>query len=169
MSGVTSIVPSGKNGKGKFRVLEKRRLNGLDFAGQADFIKQVAARYRVTDIAIDTTGHGLAVWELVSNWFPMARKIEYSVASKSALVIKGQNIFRNQRIEFDREWMDLMQALMAIRPALTGSKKGVTYVAKRNGEIGHADLAWALLNALSNEPLDVGSASEGVGGRVVFC
>ena len=142
----------------KFRVLEKHRLNGRDFQGQADFIREVARRYHVTDIAIDTTGHGLAVWELVSAWFPLARKIEYSVASKTALVIKGQNVFRAQRIEFDAGWTDLMQALMAIRPTLTGSQKGVTYTARRNGEIGHADVAWALLNALSNEPLDAGSA-----------
>lgn len=162
------IAPPEQMGKGKFRVLEKLRLNGLDFAGQAEAIKKVHGRYNVTDIAIDTTGHGLAVWELVRNWFPTARKIEYSVASKTALVVKGQNLFRNQRIEFDAGWTDLMQALMAIRPALTGSKKGVTYIARRDGVIGHADIAWALLNALSNEPLDAGSASEGTGGIIQF-
>lgn len=162
------VAPPDQAGRGKFRVLEKIRLNGLDFAGQADEIRKVCARYRVTDIAIDTTGHGLAVWEHVRKWFPMARKIEYSVASKTALVLKGQNIFRTQRIEFDAGWSDLMAALMAIRPALTGSKKGVTYIATRNGEIGHADIAWALLHALSNEPLDVGTAAEGTGGTVRF-
>jgi len=152
---------------GKFRVLDKYRLNGLDFAGQAGFIKSICARYNVVDIAIDTTGHGLAVWELVSHWFPAARKIEYSVATKTALVIKAQNVFREQRIEFDAGWTDVMQALMAIRPALTGSKKGVTYIARRNGEIGHADIAWALLHALSNEPLDA-SAENARGGTVTF-
>lgn len=153
---------------GKFRVLEKQRLNGRDFQGQADFIAEVARRYNVTDIAIDTTGHGQAVFELVSRWFPLVRKIEYSVASKTALVIKAQNVFRAGRIEFDSGWSDLMQALMAIRPALTGSQKGVTYVARRDGMVGHADVAWALLNALSNEPLDVGSAGESAGAAVVF-
>ena len=93
---------------------------------------------------------------------------DYSVASKTALVIKAQSIFRAQRIEFDAGWSDLMAALMAIRPTLTASQKGVTYTARRNGEIGHADLAWALLHALSNEPLDAGSASEGKGGSVIF-
>ncbi|MCY1672103.1 terminase family protein [Novosphingobium sp. SL115] len=161
------LAPPDKSG-GKFRVLEKYRLNGKDFAGQADFIKQVAARYHVTDISIDTTGHGQAVLELVRNWFPMVRKIEYSVASKTALVIKAQHVFRAGRIEFDAGWTDLMQALMAIRPQLTASQKGVTYVARRNGEIGHADIAWALLNALSNEPLDAGTASQGTGGTVKF-
>ena len=162
------LAPPAQAGRGKFRVLEKHRLNGLDFQGQADFIERIAARYNVTDIAIDTTGHGLAVWELVVRWFPRARKIEYSVASKTALVVKGQNVFRNQRVEFDAGWTDVLQALMAIRPALTGSQRGVTYVARRNGQVGHADIAWALLNALSNEPMDAGTAHETRGGRLTF-
>lgn len=160
------LAPPEVPGKGKFRVLAKYRLNGRDFQGQADFIKGIAARYNVTDIAIDTTGAGQAVYELVVGWFPRARRIEYSVASKTALVVKAQNVFNSGRIEFDEQWTDLMAALMAIRPALTGSGRGVTYVARRNGEIGHADLAWALLNALSNEPLDAGSASGATRGRV---
>ncbi|MBG6118749.1 uncharacterized protein YjcR [Sphingobium sp. JAI105] len=163
------LAPPDDLGRGKFRVLEKYRLNGMDFQQQADFIKAVAERYNVTDIAIDTSGSGNGVYQLVKNWFPTVRKIEYSVASKTALVIKAQSIFRAQRIEFDAGWTDLMQALMAIRPTLTGSQRGVTYTARRNGEIGHADLAWALLHALSNEPLDAGSASEGSGGSVTFC
>lgn len=160
------LAPPDQPGKGKFRVLAKYRLNGRDFQGQADFIKDIAARYNVTDIAIDTTGAGQAVYELVVRWFPRARRIEYSVASKTALVVKAQNVFNSGRIEFDENWTDLMAALMAIRPALTGSGRGVTYVARRNGEIGHADLAWALLNALSNEPLDAGAASGAGRGRV---
>lgn len=162
------IAPPEQAGTGKFRVLEKHRLNGLDFQGQADFIERVAERYNVTDIAIDTTGHGLAVWELVKHWFPLARKIEYSLASKTALVMKGQNVFRKQRIEFDAGWTDVLQALMAIRPALTGSQRGVTYIAKRNGQVGHADIAWAILHALSNEPMDAGTAHERGGGRLAF-
>ncbi|WP_337846850.1 terminase family protein [Sphingomonas sp.] len=162
------LAPPESPGKGKFRVLDKYRLNGLDFAGQNAFIKKISEKYNVVDIAIDTTGHGLAVWELVSNWFPGARKVEYSVASKTALVIKGQNVFREQRIEFDAGWTDVMQAFMAIRPALTASQKGVTYIARRNGAIGHADVAWAILHALSNEPLDIATADRASAGRVSF-
>lgn len=122
----------------------------------------------MTDIAIDVTNHGAAVAELVSHWFPTVRRIEYSVAAKTALVIKAQSVFRAGRIEFDAGWTDLMAALIAIRPTLTGSQRGVTYAAKRDGKIGHADLAWALLHALSNEPLDAGSASEATGGTIRF-
>ena len=162
------IAPPDQPGIGKFRILDKYRLNGLDFQGQADFIRSIADRYNVTDIAIDTTGHGRAVSEIVKRWFPGVREIEYSVASKTALVVKAQNLFRTGRVEFDRGWSDVMQAFMAIRPALTGSGKGVTYTAARNGQIGHADVAFACMHAFSNEPLDVQVAANGAAGRVVF-
>jgi hypothetical protein len=38
----------------------------------------------------------------------------------------------------------------------------------RNGEIGHADIAWAILHALSNEPLDAGTDAPAGAGRVRF-
>lgn len=155
------IAPPDQPGVGKLRILDKYRMNDLDFQGQADFIKRIAARYNVTDISIDTTGHGRAVFELVKKWFPNVRSIEYSVATKTALVIKGQSLFRAGRVEFDQGWTDVMQAFMAIRPTLTGSGKGVTYTASRNGQIGHADIAWAILHAFSNEPLDVAAAADG--------
>jgi uncharacterized protein YjcR len=163
------IAPPDQPGVGKLRILDKYRLNDFDFQGQADFIKSIADRYNVTDIAIDTTGHGRAVFELVKKWFPTVRAIEYSVATKTALVIKGQSLFRSGRVEFDAGWTDVMQAFMAIRPALTGSGKGVTYTAARNGKVGHADIAWAILHAFSNEPLDIADAISGVGvGQVIF-
>jgi hypothetical protein len=154
------IAPPEQAGKGKFRVLEKHRLNGLDFAGQADFIRKVAGRYNVVDIAIDVTNHGATVAELVSHWFPLVRKITYSVATKTAMVLKGQNVFRNGRIEFDAGWIDIVQAFMAIRPGLTASQRGVTYVTRRDGKVGHADVAWAILHALSNEPMEAGTGHE---------
>ncbi|MCH2486566.1 MAG: terminase family protein [Erythrobacter sp.] len=162
------IAPPDQAGIGKLRVLDKYRMNDLDFEGQANFIRDVATRYHVTDIAIDTTGHGRAVFELVRKWFPTVRAIEYSIASKTALVIKGQNLFRANRVEFDKGWTDVMQAFMAIRPAGTGGGK-VTYKALRNGQIGHADVAWAILHAFSNEPLDIAAVAEGTGtARVAF-
>lgn len=164
------VAPPDEPGTGKFRLLDKYRLNGLDFQGQSDFIRKIAARYNVTDIGIDASGGiGAAVLELVQRWFPTARKIEYSVAVKTALVVKAQNLFRAGRVEFDAGWTDFMQALMAIHPTPTGSGKNVTYTAARNGEIGHADLAWAFMHAVSNEPLDVEAVATGAAaGRVVF-
>lgn len=153
---------------GKFRVLEKRRANGLDFQGQADLIKEVAEYYNVVDVAIDTTGSGMAVLELVRKWFPTARGIDYSVRTKAELVMKGQNVFRNGRIEIDAGWTDVFAAFMAIRPAITKSGKQVTYVAARNGEVGHADIAWSILHSLLVEPLDGSEAVAGQGEAFFF-
>lgn len=153
---------------GKFRVLEKIRANGLDYQGQADLIRRVAERYNVVDIAIDTSGHGGAVLELVAKWFPSARRVDYSLPVKAQLVMKGQNIFRKGRIEIDAGWTDVFASFMAIRPTLTGSQKHVTYTAKRNGQIGHADIAWAILHCLLIEPMDGGDIVGGAGFAMFF-
>lgn len=162
------IAPPEQAGVGKFRILDKYKLNGLDYQGQADRIRELAKVYNVTDIAIDVTGgHGQAVYEIVRKWFPQARKIEYSLSSKAAMVIKAQNLFRSGRVEFDMGWTDVMQAFMSIKPTLTASGKGVTYTSPRNGVIGHADIAWACMHAFSNEPLDTESLATGAGAGVV--
>lgn len=143
----------------RFRVLEKKRLKGLQFDQQAAAIREMAGRYRVTRIAIDVTGAGRAVEQLVRKWFPLVTAITYSPLSKSQMVLKAKNVISAGRLEFDAGWMDMMSAFMAIRPEIT--KNGITYVAGRAGGVGHADLAWAVMHALFFEPLD---ASEGIGG-----
>lgn len=144
---------------GKFRVLEKQRLRGLDFAGQDKAVRAMADRYNVTKIAIDVTGVGKAVEQLVRKWFPLVQAITYSVQTKSAMVYKAKNVITTGRLEFDAGWLDVMQAFLAIKPEV--NKQGVTFVASRAGGVGHADLAWAIMNALFFEPFDI---TEPVGG-----
>jgi hypothetical protein len=121
----------------RFRVLEKKRLKGLQFDQQAAAIREMAGRYRVTRIAIDVTGAGRAVEQLVRKWFPLVTAITYSPLSKSQMVLKAKNVISAGRLEFDAGWMDMMSAFMAIRPEIT--KHGITYVAGRAGGVGHAD------------------------------
>lgn len=137
---------------GKFRILEKLRLKGLDYAGQAEAIRAWTRKYRVTKIAIDVTGAGGAVLQIVRDWFPLVTGINYSPVIKGQMVLKAKNVITSKRLEFDSGWRDLAAAFMAIRPKITN--QGVTYVAHRGGGIGHADLAWAVMNALFFEPLD---------------
>lgn len=152
----------------KFRVLEKKRLKGLDFAAQADAIKAMCGKYRVRRIGIDTTGVGKAVHQLVAKFFPMAEAINYSVQTKTALVLKAKNVISSGRLEFDAGWLDMMAAFMAIRPEITKGGTQVTYVASRAGSTGHADLAWAVMHALSFEPLDI-TEPPGGGSTVEIC
>lgn len=144
---------------GKFRILEKQRLRGRQFDGQDRAIRDMAAKYNVTKIAIDTTGAGKAVHQLVTKWFPTAEAITYSVRVKSDMVLKAKNVISAGRLEFDAGWLDVMQSFMAIRPEIT--KHGVSYVAGRGGGVGHADLAWAIMHALFFEPFDITEAPGG--------
>ncbi|MXO64834.1 terminase large subunit domain-containing protein [Altericroceibacterium endophyticum] len=145
---------------GTFRLLQKVPLRGMDFEAQAKQIRRIASQYNVEDIGIDTSGAGQAVWELVVKWHPTARRIDYTVSSKAALVMKAQNVIRNGRFEYDAGWHDISSAFMAIRPALTKGQKHVTYVSGRNAAHGHADMAWAVMHALINEPLDAGDTTQ---------
>jgi len=157
---LVAVAAPGKPG-GKFRILEKKRLKGLDFAAQAEAVKEMYGKYNVTRIGIDVTGAGKAVHQLVSKWFPLAHAITYSVATKTQMVLKAKNVISSGRLEFDAGWLDMMAAFMAIRPEITKGGTQVTYVAGRAGAVGHADLAWATMHALFFEPLDI---TEPVGG-----
>jgi hypothetical protein len=153
------VAPPQKPG-GKFRILEKKRLKGLDYEGQANAIRDMSYRYNVTRIGIDTTGAGNAVFKLVVKWFPTATAYNYSVPLKAQMVLKAKNVISAGRLEFELGWSDMASAFMAIKPEFTS--KGVTYTASRAGGVGHADIAWAVMHALYFEPLD---SREGIGGN----
>lgn len=139
---------------GKFRVLERHQWRGGDFEDQAEAIRKITERFNVTHIAIDTTGLGQGVFQLVKKFYPAAVGINYSVDVKVALVMKGQSVIKAGRLEFDAGWTDLVASLMSIRKAMTASGRQMTYEASRSEETSHADLGWALLHALVHEPLE---------------
>lgn len=139
---------------GKFRVLERHQFKGMDFAGQADFIKKITERYTVGYIGIDTTGMGTGVAQLVRQFFPALTTFSYNPEVKTRLVLKTYDVIKNGRLEFDAGHTDIAQSLMAIRKTVTAGGRQFTYTAGRNEETGHADLAWALMHAIHNEPLE---------------
>lgn len=157
-AGCVVVAPPAVPG-GKFRVLEKHQWRGMDFADQAARIKRLCEQYHVTYIGIDSSGVGAGVYQLVKQFFPAARSIVYSLESKNRLVLKGKDVIAGGRLEFDAGWTDMAQAFMAIRKTLTTSGKSTTYDAGRGDDTGHADLAWAVLHALDNEPLEGASAT----------
>lgn len=139
---------------GTFRVLERHQLRGLDYEQQSEFIKAVLGRYNCTYLGIDATGVGSAVWQLVTKWMPRAVRIEYSIEVKATMVMKAQNVVSRGRIAFDASWVDLIGSFVAIKRTLTASGRAVTFKAGRGAETSHADLAWATMHILMNEPLD---------------
>lgn len=70
------------------------------------------------------------------------------------MVMKAQNVIRRGRIAFDRSWLDVVSSFISIKKTITTSGRNVTFKAGRGGDDGHADLAWAVMHILNNEPLD---------------
>lgn len=154
---------------GKFRVIEKHQWTGMNFAAQAEAIRKMTERYNVTYIGIDATGLGEGVYQLVKQFYPAAVAFKYSIEVKQRLILKMQDVIRRQRLEFDAGWTDLAQSFMAIRKTLTASQCYVTYVADRKDEVSHADIAWATMHAIYNEPLEsLGGANSNSGYMGVF-
>jgi hypothetical protein len=151
-AGVVVVAPPEKDG-GKFRVLEKRRYKGRLFSEQANDIRSLTYRYTVEHISIDVTGQGQGVFEMVSAFFPRATALRYSVELKTKMVIKAQDVIHRGRLEFDSGDKELVGAFMMIRKVSTPSGTQMTYKAGRNQQNGHAEMAWATMNALLNEPL----------------
>ena len=136
---------------GKFRLLERHTWQNKDFEAQAREIFKILERYKVDYIGIDTSGLGVGVYELVKKKFSQATAIVYSIETKNRLVIKAQNVFNNGRFEFDFIDQDVVSSFTSIRKVSKGDR--TTYEAGRSQDTGHADVAWAIMHALDNEPL----------------
>ncbi|OEY67474.1 terminase large subunit domain-containing protein [Marinobacter sp. X15-166B] len=152
-AGLAVISPSKSVAK-PHRVIEKIRLRGLDYEQQAEEIRKLTHRYNVEFIGIDSTGLGEAVAELVEKFFPAVTRFHYSLDVKARLVLKTQNLIDRGRLQFDSGDTDIAQSFMAIRRVMTDSQKNITYAAGRGGDVGHSDIAWAIMHALANEPLE---------------
>uniref|UniRef100_UPI00406B90FE phage terminase large subunit family protein n=2 Tax=Pantoea TaxID=53335 RepID=UPI00406B90FE len=100
----------------------------------------------------------LGVYENVKAFFPAVKEFVYNPTVKNALVLKAFDIISGGRLEFDAGHLDIAQSFMAIRRATTASGNRPTYEASRSEEASHADLAWAAMHALANEPLQGESA-----------
>ncbi|KMI89032.1 terminase ATPase subunit family protein [Klebsiella pneumoniae] len=142
---------------GKFRILERHQWKGMDFATQAESIRQLTEKYNVEYIGIDATGLGIGVFQLVRSFYPAARDIRYTPEMKTAMVLKAKDVIRRGCLEYDVSATDITSSFMAIRKTMTSSGRSATYEASRTEEASHADVAWATMHALLNEPLTAGS------------
>ncbi|UHM90776.1 terminase ATPase subunit family protein [Rahnella victoriana] len=158
-AGCAVIAPPVVSG-GKFRVLERHQWKGMDFAAQARSIEDLTNRYAVEYIGIDATGIGQGVFQLVQQFFPAAREIRYSPEVKTALVLKAKDTISSGRLEYDTGHTDITASFMAIRKTMTASGNRSTYEASRSEEASHADVAWAIMHALLNEPLTAANGGQ---------
>ncbi|MBI2306084.1 MAG: terminase ATPase subunit family protein [Rhodocyclales bacterium] len=139
---------------GKFRILDRAQFKGMDFEAQAERIRKVTEAYHVAYIGIDMTGIGQGVYQIVKTFFPAVRGFQYSPEVKTRLVLKSMDVINKGRLEFDAGWTDVAAAFMAIKKTTTQSGRQITFEAGRSETTSHADLAWATMHALANEPLE---------------
>ncbi|MET6794403.1 terminase ATPase subunit family protein [Citrobacter braakii] len=145
---------------GKFRILERNQWKGMDFAQQAESIRELTQKYTVEYIGIDATGLGQGVFQLVRSFYPAAREIRYTPEMKTAMVLKAKDTIRRGCLEYDVSATDITQSFMSIRKTMTSSGRSSTYEASRTEEASHADLAWATMHVLINEPLTAATGEQ---------
>ncbi|CQD74046.1 phage terminase%2C ATPase subunit [Yersinia intermedia] len=77
----------------------------------------------------------------------------YTPEVKTSMVLKAKDTISSGRLEYDTGHTDITASFMAIRKTMTASGNRSTYEASRSEEASHADVAWATMHALINEPL----------------
>jgi uncharacterized protein YjcR len=135
-----------------FRILEREMFRGMDYTAQVEHIRGLTRKYNVEHIGMDTNAVGAVVIEAVRTFFPMVVGDTYTPAVKTSMVYKAKEIIAARRLQFDRGMQDVAHAFMAIRKGITPSGRQVTFYSRRSREGGHADVAWATMHALINEP-----------------
>lgn len=138
--------------QGTFRVFARYKWIGQSLRWQAEQIKLLTQRYNFTYIGMDTTGPGLGVLEMVQAFYPQVTPIHYGLKTKTHLVLKTQDVINTNRIHWDASLTDIGGAFLTVKQTSTANGH-ITYSANRTAETGHADVAWAIMHALHNEPL----------------
>ena len=136
----------------KWRVLDKETHHGVNFTYQANRIKEICNTHSVKHVGVDITGIGHGVFEMVESFYPRATPINYSVKTKTELVLKALDVIENGRFQYSAGDKEITQAFMMISKTTTPSGQ-ITYAANRSNTTGHADVAWAIMHALAYEDL----------------
>lgn len=137
---------------GDFRLLHHETCHGLDFAAQAEKIRHYCRYYNVTRMAIDKTGMGTGVYQLVRRFFPSVVGLDYDVNLKNEMVLKMLNLVQKRRFKYDSGDKEVTASFMTIKRQTTRSGRQMTYVSDRSEEASHGDIAWAIMSTIINEP-----------------
>jgi uncharacterized protein YjcR len=156
---VVLLPPLHKNEK--FRVIERLKWIDKSFTWQAEEIKKLCKKYNFSYMGIDITGPGIGVYDTVKNFFPGATPIHYSVSTKSHMVLKAVEVIGAGRILWDENETTIAHAFLTIRKITTPTGQ-ISYAANRTSTTGHADVAWAIMHALANEPISHDQSSGAV-------
>lgn len=136
-----------------YRLLERIQFKNLPPHVQAQHIEKVCGRYNVEYLAIDNTGNGMSVAEHVVKFYPSLVRLNYNIEVKTRMALRAKELLTRRRLQFDAGSQDVAKSFLSIKKALTGSGGQMTLIASRSAETGHADVAWAIMNALERAPI----------------
>lgn len=148
--GILAVPTPGDN---FFRALTTKNYHGQNFQYQANRIKEVVDSHNVVHIGIDTTGIGHGVFELVESFYPLVTPINYSVETKTRLVVKAIDVISNGRFKYLLSNSEITRAFMMITRTTT-TNGSITYASGRSEQSGHADVAWSIMHAMIYEPIN---------------
>ena len=115
----------------------------------------ITEKYNVVYMAMDMSGVGSAVAELVRKFYPGLDELDYSPEMKRMMVYKAREIINDGRLQFDAEWDDLVHSFLMIRQQTTKASNQITFISNRSKVGSHADLAWASMHVMRWEPIDI--------------
>lgn len=136
-----------------YRLLERIQFKNLPPHVQAQHIEKVCGRYNVDYLAIDNTGNGMSVAEHVAKFYPSLVRLNYNIELKTRMALRAKELLTRRRLQFDAGSQDVAKSFLSIKKALTGCGGQMTLIAGRSAETGHADVAWAIMNALERAPI----------------
>ena len=138
----------------KYRILERLQWQGLSYKYQAAQIKRFFEKYKMTYIGIDATGVGYGVYEQIKEFARRAAvPITYDPTVKTELVLKVHNLVDEAMIEWSDKEIDIPASFLMIKQTTTRSGNTTTFIADRTVKTQHADVFWAIANAINNKPI----------------
>lgn len=141
--------------KEKYRILERHQWHGLSYKYQAEQIRKLTQKYNVSYIGIDTTGVGYGVYEMLQEFARrQATPILYHPDTKAELVLKVHDLVEHSRIEWSEDEIDIPAAFLMIKQTTTRSGDRTTFIADRTAKNQHADVFWAIANAVNKRELN---------------
>ena len=140
--------------KEKYRLLERHQWQGLAYKWQAQQIKALCEKYNITYIGIDATGVGYGVFEEIKEFARReAVPINYSPEVKTEMVLKVHDLIENEMLEWSDKELDIPASFLMIKQTTTKSGNTTTFIAERTVKTQHADVFWAMANALNRKSL----------------
>lgn len=148
------VAPPALEGE-DYRVLARYHWHGLSYKYQAEQIRSLFAKYNFSYIGIDASGVGYGVYEMVKEFARReATPIVYNPESKTALVLKVHDLVERGKLKWSEEEKDIPASFLMIRHTATSSGNTMTFTAERTSKLQHADVFFAIANAINRRELN---------------